>query len=393
MALRLKGQLTSSERDLITKSGTTKPEAYDLVLRARAALRDGDTPANQEFAVQLLQRAVQIDPTFADAYGWLAFTQRRAYNGGLGEDTLRAAIFNANQALSRDPNSLIALRALTQIQSTTGREVEGLLMARRALDANSDDLDATAAAADAYFRAGLSDRAIPLYQRALKWEPENAEFRSQLGRIYFFLGENQKGIDMISALPLSSLGTFGATFGLLLYAETGELDKAVQAIREERMRASRPVLQGFAALIRGSILEAAGDLTGARQIWSDFVRYREGLLTKYENPSSHYGLCLNYAKLRNREKALQQLRLLLASDTGNHIKHFFAAETHALLGNRRESLQSLRAAVENGFLNLPMIEGMARSRICTFYSLRNDPEFLAIRSDLARRVDQLRARY
>lgn len=40
-----------------------------------------------------------------------------------------------------------------------------------------------------------------------------------------------------------------------------------------------------------------------------------------------------------------------------------------------------------------MIEGMARSRICTLYSLRNDPEFLAIRADLARRIEQLRARY
>ena len=394
VALWLRGQLTSRERDLITKSGTGKAEAYDLVLRARAALREGgDTVANRQFAVQLLERAVQIDPAFADAYGWLALSQQLAYGDGLGEETLRAAISNANQALSRDPNSLIAMRALAHIQNTTQREVEGLLMAKRALDINPDDLDATAAAAEAYFRAGLSDRALPLYEKALRWEPENAEFRSQLARISFFLAENQKGIDAISALPLSRLGSFGATFGLLVYVETGELDKAVQAIREERAREPRPVLQGFSAHIRGSILEAAGDLAGARQIWSDSVRYREALLTKHENASSHYGLSLAYAKLGNREKALQQLGLLLASDPRNHTRQFQAAETHALLGNRRESLDSLKAAVENGFLNLPMIDGMARSRVCTLYSLRNDREFLAIRSELAGRVEQLRARY
>jgi hypothetical protein len=129
VALRLRGQLTSTERDQMTKSGTRSAEAYDLVLRARAALREADTAANRQSAVQLLERAVQIDPAFADAYGWLAFAQRLAYGDGLGPDTLRAAISNANLALSRDPSSLIAMRALAHIQHTTGRELEGLLMA------------------------------------------------------------------------------------------------------------------------------------------------------------------------------------------------------------------------------------------------------------------------
>ena len=286
VALRLRGQLTSSERDLITKSGTNKPEAYDLVLRARAALRDGDTLANQESAVQLLQRAVQIDPEFADAYGWLAFVQRRAYGGGLGQDTLRAAIFNANQALLRDPNSLIAMRALAHIQHTTGRKVEGLLMARRALDTNLEDLDATAAAAEAYFRAGLSDRALPLYEKALRWEPENAEFRSQLGSHLLFPRRESEGnrCYLSASRFFVSLGSFGATFGLLLYVETGEIDKAVQEIREERKREPPPVLHGFAAHIRGSILEAAGDLAGARQISRDSVRHSEGLTYKARKP-------------------------------------------------------------------------------------------------------------
>ena len=394
VALRLMGHLTLTEQSLMAGSGTRNAEAYDLVLRARAALRAGDTPADHESAVKLLQRAVQIDPEFADAYGWLAFAQRGGYAAGrLGEDTLRAVIFNANQALMRDPNSLIAMRALAQIQQMTGREVEGLLMTKRALDTNPDDLDATVAAAEAYFRAGLSDRAIPLYERALRWEPENSEFRSQLARIYFYHGENRKGLDLIAGLPLSSLGSFGTTFGLLLLVETGELDQAVKAIKEERLREPRRDLHGFATLIRGSILEAAGDLAGARQIWSDSVRHKEASLTKHESPAARYGLSLNYAKLGNREKALQQLRLLLAPDPRSHSVLFYAAEIYALLNNRRESLNSLRAAVENGFVNLPLIDGMTRSRICTLYSLRKDAEFVAIRSEVARRVEQLRSHY
>lgn len=183
------------------------------------------------------------------------------------------------------------------------------------------------------------------------------------------------------------------TFGLLLYVETGELDKAVQAIQEEELRDPPPGRSGFSAYIRGAVLAAAKDFTGARQIWNDAVRHGEALLSKYENSYVHYGLSLNYAKLGNREKAMYSLRQSLAPDPRHPIMLFFAAEAHALLGNRIESLNSLKAAIENGFFNLPMIEGMARSRICTLYSLRNDPEFLAIKVDLARRLEELRARY
>lgn len=178
------------------------------------------------------------------------------------------------------------------------------------------------------------------------------------------------------------------TFGLLLYVEVGDLAKAAQAVRDEQSNDPRPILNGFAAYIRGAVLEAAGDLTGARQIWTEYI-----VLTAEELPTSLYGLSLAHAKLGNREKAADCVRRSLAPDPRHPTRLFFASEAHALLGNRRQALDSLKAAVDNGFLNLPMIEGMARSRICTFYSLRNDPEFLAIRTDLARRIEELRQRY
>lgn len=392
VARRFRGELTAVERGQIGKSGTTNAEAYELVLQARRALRDRRTAADLQVALRLLNRAIQIDPGFADAYGWLAFAQHQAYRIGEGPEMLRAAISSANHALSRDPSSLIAIRALAHIQHTTGRAVEGLMMARRALDMYPDDLEATAATAEAYFATGLSERAIPLYEKALRWEPESREFRSQLGRIYFYRGEYRKGMELIPLLP-ERVGSWGMTFGLLLHVEAGELDKAVRALREEQGRNMPGELTSFSVYVRGAVLAAAGDLSGARQVWSDGTRYGEALLTKNKNSSIRYGTTLAYAKLGDREKALDHLRRLLEPDPRHPLFLFWAAETHALLGNRLKALDSLRAAVENGFLNLPMIEGMARSRICTLYSLRNDAEFLAIRAELSRRVDELRARY
>ena len=166
--------------------------------------------------------------SIAQAYGWLAFVQQSAYHQGLkGRETLRAAISNATQALSKDPGALIAMRALAHIQHSTGRELEGLLMARRALESNPDDLDTIAGAAEAYFRIGLHDRAIALYNKVITGEPDNAGFRRQLARIYLYAREYEKGMEVISMLPRKQAGAFAA----ILYAEAGSTEEAIQIVR------------------------------------------------------------------------------------------------------------------------------------------------------------------
>jgi len=99
-----------------------------------------------------------------------------------------------------------------------------------------------------------------------------------------------------------------------------------------------------------------------------------------------------YAKLGRREEALRNLEQSLAPDPQHPVTLFFAAQTRALLGFRREALDTLKAAVENGFFNLPMIEYHTRPGL-SFHILRDHPEFHALRADLARRIDDLRARY
>jgi DNA-binding winged helix-turn-helix (wHTH) protein/TolB-like protein/Tfp pilus assembly protein PilF len=377
-AQRVRGQLTANERDLVTKSRATNSEAYALALKARGA--------DRETAVQMLQRAVQLDPGFADAYGWLALAEFHTHNAGRGgPETLRKAISNANRALSIDPNASIAIRALAHISHATGREVEGLLMARRALESSPDDLDAVAAAAEAYFRAGLYDRALPLYEKALAGEPGSLDFRSQMARIYLYLGQHKKGIDLISPLPLSQVGIFG----MLLYAETGQMDKAVAIAREEPGPRGH---YGFAAYMRGSVLAAAGDKAGAREMWTKAARNGEILLAAHENSMTRVLQGLNYARLERREQALRNVEQSLATDPQHPLLLFFAAQTRALTGRRRQALDTLKAAVENGFFNLPMIDYLTSPGM-SFHSLRDDPEFHAMRSDLARRIEDLRARY
>lgn len=302
---------------------------------------------------------------------------------------LRAAISNANEALAREPDLPIALRALAYVQNSTGRPVEALALARRIAEAGTDDLDTLAALAESYFRVGLAERAIPLYERALALEPDNREFRDQLSRIRFFLGEDRKGLEAIASVPPAQIGTFG----MLLYVQNGELERAANAVRAARRTQPVSAAFGFSAFISGAVLAAAGDLPGATEVWSESVRVGEALLEQNENPFNRYGLALAHAKLGHAEQARRHMRQMLARDPKHPLFLFLASEIHALLGERVKATALLRAAIESGFYNLPMIDGMTRSPICTLYSLRSDPEFLAVRGELARRIDDLRRVY
>jgi tetratricopeptide (TPR) repeat protein len=198
------------------------------------------------------------------------------------------------------------------------------------------------------------------------------------------LGQHKNGIEIISTLPLSQVGVFG----MLLYAETGRMAEAVEIARGDASRTP----YGFHAYIRGYVLAAAGDHAGAKDIWTRGVHYAEALRAKSENPAPSVMDSIIYAKLGRRAQALRNLQESLAKDPNHPVSLFFAAQTRALLGLRREALDTLKAAVENGFFTLPMIEYHSRPGL-SFHILRDDPEFHAIRADLARRIDDLRARY
>jgi tetratricopeptide (TPR) repeat protein len=118
VAVQLRGHLTPAERVLVTKSSTTNAEAYELMLRGRQlasrnpASHASGNHSDLELAVQLLRRAIVLDPNFADAYVWLGYTLHQQFKYAFGDRAvLDAAVANTDKALSLDPNCLVAMLA------------------------------------------------------------------------------------------------------------------------------------------------------------------------------------------------------------------------------------------------------------------------------------------
>ena len=103
-------------------------------------------------------------------------------------------------------------------------------------------------------------------------------------------------------------------------------------------------------------------------------------------------LAMVYAELGRRADALEQVRWAQTLSPGNARVHFYAAETHAILGNRREALSYLRQSVDRGWVALYFFDQHERP-LFPLHPLIDDPEFRALRDEVARRVEELKKIY
>jgi TolB-like protein/tetratricopeptide (TPR) repeat protein len=84
-------------------------DAYDLYLRA---LPHASTamPADADKAVVLLERALELEPDYAAAHGFLAWCHEQRYlRGGLGHDARKSACFHAHAAIQTGADDAMAL--------------------------------------------------------------------------------------------------------------------------------------------------------------------------------------------------------------------------------------------------------------------------------------------
>ena len=103
-ALKLK--LLPKEKKAMEQRGTTSAEAYNLYLMARQYWITGNhgDPRREERVVRICQRAVEIDPTYAKAWGLMALAQTNLSFGYSRPGAGEGGIVFADKALALDPN-------------------------------------------------------------------------------------------------------------------------------------------------------------------------------------------------------------------------------------------------------------------------------------------------
>jgi tetratricopeptide (TPR) repeat protein len=389
IAARLGGRLLPGERSQLERRGAINSEAYQDFLRGRAELLRnsvdlGYAPAK---AVAHFQAALRLDPGFADAWAALAFAQQGEFGLGKGgAELLATAMDNARHALSIDPDNILARRALIRIYHSTGQDEDMLREAKRVLEINPADPDAQAAAALAYFRTGMLDRAMDLYERYLAAYPDDQDGWFQLVHACLFAKAYDRGLR--HARPHVAIQhLLFPTY--LLYANSGAISRAVPLARQQIALDQSQIAPGYFSAL---VLDSAGFHEEAASAWTGAIRKIEAGLLHADNERKRAFLAMMYARLNQPDTAREQLARAHELKPGDPWLSFFSSETYALLGDRAAALAALRGSVAAGFLGVHYLHYYQEAPN-GWHRFRNDPEYVQIRTGLEHKIAVLRTRY
>ena len=165
VAIALRGILSGRERDAIRRPGTTA-EAYGYFLRARQLIHSV-SPASYQTVVEMLERAIEVDPTYAPAYAGLAEMHCRYFEWADGGDAARLAADRASRrALELAPRLAESHVARGQVLKVFGKYDEAELAYQEAVRINPSSFDAHHLHGRMCFQRGKMEEAVDLFRRA-----------------------------------------------------------------------------------------------------------------------------------------------------------------------------------------------------------------------------------
>jgi adenylate cyclase len=189
--------LTRFEQERALAKPTGNLAAYEYVLRGRGALSHDTRDSNDE-ASALFQRAIGLDPNYADAYAALGFSYYSAVVSGWSEfrvEDLERAETLAKKALVLDPATTPAYRLLSFTNLFRKRYDLAMAQIDRALEINPSDADNYAFRGAILVWAGRAAEALPWLDGALRFDPANGFASTTLCKAYYSLRRYTEALD------------------------------------------------------------------------------------------------------------------------------------------------------------------------------------------------------
>jgi TolB-like protein len=183
VAHRLQISLSNDEPAKLEVGGTNNPEAYEAYLRGRDRYANSDIVADRlQSALTEFNRAVNLDPNYAQAQAWRAMTLNSisiwADNNARGD-----ALGSAKKAVALAPGLGITHLALAEVYAYGQLDfVRAAPEFASALSHTPGSVDVLIAFASFAGRLGESDRAIAAAHRAVDLDPESFDAHLALGQ-------------------------------------------------------------------------------------------------------------------------------------------------------------------------------------------------------------------
>jgi non-specific serine/threonine protein kinase len=281
IAEALRVTLSPQEQEQLAARPTDDPQAYDLYLRGKSYARRL-TRQDLEFALQMFENAVSLDPQFALAHAAIASS---------------CALFN--QHFDRAPDWIERAKAASRKASALG----------------SDSPDIQVAEAWILYAEGMFDEAIGRVRRAIDRKPDVEGGYYLLGRALFAAGQYQQVVDLAEAAVAAS----GEDYNVYvpLHNALGALGKT---------EALRNAVQQRILVLEAHLRKSPEDARGRTLLATDYAHVdrgddaaREASLAMALRPNDAmvmYNVACVFGQLGKRAEALDALRK--AKDAGEN---------------------------------------------------------------------------
>ncbi len=290
----------------ITAPATRHPLAFELYMRAldRAVFFDKLEIAS---AVEMLERAIGLDPGFADAWGTLATV---CYHMGAHVDPDPKWFERSEKAaaatLELDPVNCDAFctRGMILWSPLRGFQFRPALRAlNAALKINPSRYTARAHRAAVLFHMGFHEAAFADYDEGVLANPEFALLYAGRAHICVYAGEYGAADDWNERALALQPSLVHANFNSPLpWICAGELDKAREKLRKARlMIPEEPQIDAM----EGLILAREGDYTRAEQLADKAVASKRSMVHSHHSWHCAAGV---YAMCGRPEKAMAELK-------------------------------------------------------------------------------------
>jgi TolB-like protein len=392
VARSLQASLAPGERARIERPPTSVPAAYQLFLK------EGDVPGttaeqNRE-AIDLLERAIALDPKFALAYASLA--RRYVFLGYVtGREDLRRGVEAGRTAVELDPQLARAHYGLANALTATGEIEAGRLAMLRAIELDSS-------LRPAILDFSLSETIAGRLDQAMYWAGRALPLAPNLGNSYYHLAVPLILLDEAAAERwlLAAAGRFprtdtngGLRLQIMLAAlemRRGQLPTAIERMRaavaaqpdnfEGQMMLTELTVSARTADARSRVDHALATGPGARGWWTLTTPRTWSAFLWLESGDRGRALPLVAAALAANQKAL---------DEGDRSPGppYENAALCLMRGDRAAALDWLDRAYAAGFRDPPTL-----LHDPTLAAVAAEPRFVRLVGRMRQDVQEMRAR-
>jgi tetratricopeptide (TPR) repeat protein len=190
-------KVDAAERERVARKGPENLDAYDYWLRGRNAWFRWTKEANAE-AGSLYQKAMELDPSWARPYGYMAWVHVNDSRYGWSEDpekSMRLALEWAQKCYALDPDDYKTHWTLGFVYlylRDFDRAINGY---ERALELNSNDADFLAEMSTSLIYMGRPEQSIAQLKKAMRMNPRHPSWYFQgLGLAYYEVGRYKEAL-------------------------------------------------------------------------------------------------------------------------------------------------------------------------------------------------------